>query len=576
MPTKVDYSVYLVTDPTPAILGPGRTVVEVVGAAFGNSTTPTTTPPHIGIVQLRDKDADARTMLATLAALHEFTGPAGAPLLVNDRVDVAVAAMARGHCEGVHLGQDDIDVVTARRMLGPDAIIGVTASTVDEAVTACRDGADYLGLGTVFATPTKTNTKHVVGTAGIQRMLQAMAAAGFGDVPTVCIGGVNTSNARRVVFQGGFDGRDGENAKALDGVAVVSAIMGAANPGAAAAALAEQVRLGKTQGPTAFYRAPAAPLTPFTSPTSLPPTAAIQRILQALHETTPLSHNMTNLVVQNIAANVALAVGASPIMSNSGAEAADLARLPGSALVINMGTSNPESLANYVQAIGAYNAAGRPVVFDPVGAGATAVRRAAVRTIMAAGYLDVIKGNEGEIQTVYLSGLSDEEAAAEAGGLAQQRGVDGSNALDAEARIRLVRRLAAREKCVVVLTGAVDYVSDSRGTRVVAVDDGHPMLGRVTGTGCSLGTVISATVAAAATLRSASNNDFDNDDSDTFAAVLAGMALYERAAVRAAELRSVNGPGTFVPAFLDELSHCRRAAAAGDISWLEQPTQEEK
>ena len=372
MPPPVDYSVYLVTDATPAILGPGRTVVEVVGAALAEPEK-----KHIGIVQLRDKDADARTMLATLAALHAYTAPAGAPLVVNDRVDVAVAAMARGHCEGVHLGQDDIDVATARKMLGPEAIIGVTASTVDEAVTACRDGADYLGLGTVFATPTKTNTKHVVGTPGIQRMLQAVVEAGFAHVPTVCIGGIHTSNARRVIFQSGYrpaaaaaaaeaaaaDGAE-TGGKELDGVAVVSAIMGAADPGAAAAALAEQVRLGKTQGPTDFYCAPP-PSTPRSS--TQPSPACVQRILQALHETTPLSHNMTNLVVQNIAANVALAVGASPIMSNSGAEAADLARLPGSALVVNMGTVTPESLANYVKAIAAYNAAGRPVIFDPVG-----------------------------------------------------------------------------------------------------------------------------------------------------------------------------------------------------------------
>ncbi|CAK7236817.1 thiamine biosynthetic bifunctional enzyme [Sporothrix bragantina] len=567
MPPSVDYSVYLVTDPTPAILGPGRTVVEVVGAALAEPEK-----KHIGIVQLRDKDADARTMLATLAALHEYTAPARAPLLVNDRVDVAVAAMARGHCEGVHLGQDDIDVATARKMLGPDAIIGVTASTVDEAVTACRDGADYLGLGTVFATPTKTNTKHVVGTSGIQRMLQALVEAGFGHIPAVCIGGIHTNNARRVVFQSGYrpaaDKGDSEGAapqgKELDGVAVVSAIMGAADPGAAAAGLAEKVRLGKTQGPTDFYRVPP------TNPAQASP-APVQRILQALHETTPLSHNMTNLVVQNIAANVALAVGASPIMSNNGDEATDLARLPGSALVINMGTATPESLANYVKAISAYNAAGRPIVFDPVGAGATDIRRAAVRTIMAAGYLDVIKGNEGEIQTVYLSGLNDEDRAreeAEAGAHRQQRGVDGSNTLDAAARGRLVRKLAAREKCVVVLTGAVDFVSDSRGERVAEVADGHPMLGEVTGTGCSLGTVISAAVSAAATLRKESSGGGDDEEIDTFTAVLAGMALYERAAARAAVLPSVNGPGTFVPAFLDELSRCRRAAAANDMSWL--------
>ncbi|CAK7269076.1 thiamine biosynthetic bifunctional enzyme [Sporothrix epigloea] len=576
MPPTVDYSVYLVTDSTPAILGPGRTVVDVVGAALAEPEK-----RHIGIVQLREKNSDARTMLETLAALHAITSPAGAPLLVNDRVDVAVAAMAQGHCEGVHLGQDDIDVPTARKMLGADAIIGVTASTLDEAVTACRDGADYLGLGTVFATSTKTNAKHLVGTPGIQRMLQALVEAGFGHIPTVCIGGIQTSNARRVLFQSGYrpvaasTGNTAPRAKELDGVAVVSAIMSAADPGKAAAALAEQVRLGKTKGPTDFYCA--LPPSQVKSSSAQASPAAVQRILQALHETTPLSHNMTNLVVQNIAANVALAVGASPIMANSGNEAADLARLPGSALVVNMGSATPKGIANYTQAIAAYNSAGRPVIFDPVGAGATATRRAAVRDIMSAGYLDVIKGNEGEIQTVYLSGLSEDDRAleaAEAGPHQQQRGVDGGNALDAAARRRLVSRLAAREKCVVVLTGAIDYVSDSRGVRVAEVADGHPILGEVTGTGCCLGTVLSATVAAAATLRKGDGTSKTGDgveaveEIDTFTAVLAGMALYERAAARAAVLPSVAGPGSFVPAFLDELSRCRRAAAANDMSWL--------
>ena len=385
----VDYSVYLVTDSTPAVLGPGRTVLEVVGAAFTDSPK-----GSIGIVQLREKNSDARTMLATLAGLHAITGPAGAPLLVNDRVDVAVEAMARGHCEGVHLGQEDIGIATARRMLGDDAIIGVTASTVDEAVAACRDGADYLGLGTVFATPTKTNTKHVVGTTGIQRMLKAMAAAGYGHIPAVCIGGINASNARRVIFQGGYlplpEEEDEEASgsteatgttdasavaqrntdKKLDGVAVVSAIMSAADPGAASALLADEVRLGKTEGPTKFYTSTSSihGSAVTSSPLSgSPSTSTVQRILQALNDTTPLSHNMTNLVVQNIAANIALAVGASPIMSNSGKEAADLARLPASALVVNMGTVTAESLDNYVQAIRAYNAAGRPIIFDPVG-----------------------------------------------------------------------------------------------------------------------------------------------------------------------------------------------------------------
>lgn len=561
-PPKVDYSVYLVTDSTPAILGAGRTVEQVVQAALTSRQAcgehGTETKSSVGIVQLRDKQADARKLLATLAALHEHTAAAGVPLVLNDRVDVAAVAMARGHCEGVHLGQDDIDIASAREILGPDAIIGVTASTPEEAIQACLDGADYLGLGTVYATPTKTNTKHVVGPLGVRRMLAAIATANFSHVPTVCIGGIHAGNARRVIFQGSFLVTGLEDSPPPLGVAVVSAIMSAPDPAAAATALAEAVRLGNTGGPTDFYRHP-----PFGYDKS--PVEAIQPILAAMHRCTPLSHNMTNLVVQNFAANVALAIGASPIMSNNGAEAADLARLPFSALVVNMGTVTPEGLANYVTAIGAYNAAGRPVIFDPVGAGATTARRAAVRTILSSGYIDVIKGNEGEIQALLEAG-EDEGDGRE---FVQQRGVDGSNRLGPEARAHLAQRLAIRQRCVVVLTGPVDYISDLTGNRVVAVAHGHPLLSQITGTGCTLGTTISATVAAAGLLRAQGGSYADAAVMpDTFAAAVAAAVLFERAAELAAESDTVAGPGTFVPAFLDCLSSCRKLAAEDDMAWI--------
>lgn len=167
-------------------------------------------------------------------------------------------------------------------------------------------------------------------------------------MPTVCIGGINASNTAPVLASAGSP------SKALDGVAVVSALIAAPDPAAAARDLLAKVIVAK-----------------------------IPEVIRAVADKTPLSHNMTNLVsltvtlseplltclqqvVQNFAANVALCVGASPIMANYAEEAADLAKL-GGALVVNMGTVTPEGLKNYLQAIKAYNEAGRPIVLDPVG-----------------------------------------------------------------------------------------------------------------------------------------------------------------------------------------------------------------
>lgn len=267
---------------------------------------------------------------------------------------------------------------------------------------------------------------------------------------------------------------------------------------------------------------------------------SVPAVIRAVGESTPLSHNMTNLVVQNFAANVALAVGASPIMATYGEEAEDLSKLGGS-LVINMGTVTQEGLKNYIQALQAYNSSGGPVVFDPVGAGATGVRRAAVKALMAGGYFDLIKGNEGEIKTVF--GEVD----------AQQRGVDsGTSTLDALSKAKLVRDLAARERNVVVMTGAIDYVSD--GNRTFAISNGHELLGRITGSGCVLGTTLSATLAV--------------NREDKMIAAIAALLHYEVAAEIAAEREDVKGPGTFVPALLDELHNISSRTSKNDIHWL--------
>ncbi|KAK3944727.1 hypothetical protein QBC46DRAFT_374171 [Diplogelasinospora grovesii] len=521
---SVDYSLYLVTDSTPAILG-DRDLCDVVEAAVRGGVT---------CVQFRDKTSSTGDLIATARRLHAVTQQYNVPLLINDRADVALAV----GCEGVHIGQDDLELPLARKLLGPDAIIGVTVSTIDEALRACEDGADYLGIGTVYATSTKKDTKNIIGTAGVRRILEATHAirSKSDKVRAVCIGGINESNVQRILYQT----RLGFNR--LDGVAVVSAIVAAENPEAAAQRLCNLIAMPPPFKTGQYIASPSE---------AHGIVEQVPKIIRAVHAATPLSHNMTNLVVQNFAANVALAMGASPIMANYGEEAPDLCKLGGS-LVINMGTVTPDGLANYVKALKAYNQAGGPVVLDPVGAGATSVRRSAVKAIMAAGYLDVIKGNEGEIKTVWFSGETDE--AQQQHQQEQQRGVDSSNTLDDEQKAWLVSRLALRERNVVIMTGRSDFVSD--GYRTLRIDNGHAYLGMATGTGCVLGTAVSAALAAYR--------------GDKLVAVVAAMLHFEIAAELAAARPDVQGPGTFVPALLDELYRIRQATAEkNDITWLQ-------
>ncbi|KAH0596205.1 hypothetical protein MHUMG1_06066 [Metarhizium humberi] len=441
----VDYSVYLVTDSTPAILG-DKDLISVVEASLRGGVT---------VVQYRDKHSAREDVVAVAKKLHQLTQSHGVPLLINDRVDVAVDI----GCEGVHIGQDDMG--------------------------------------------DKKDTKSIIGPSGVADILAALDAAGHSSIPAVCIGGVNASNATAVL-----EGSASPH-KALNGLAVVSAIIAAADPAAASRDL-----LGKVI------------------------TAKIPGVVAAVARKTPLSHNMTNLVVQNFAANIALCVGASPIMSNYAEEAADLARL-GGALVLNMGTVTPEGLNNYAQALKAYNQARRPVVLDPVGAGATSVRREAVQMLLASGTFAVIKGNQSEIQTVH-------------GASVTQRGVDSSSSLTVPQRARLVRSLARQRRCVVLLTGPTDLISDGR--RTLRVDNGHGYLGMVTGTGCTLGTTVSAMVAAY--------------EQDALVATVAGTVVFGLAAEMAAQRDHVRGPGSFVPAFLDELFGIRKATMEGDSTWL--------
>jgi len=208
-----DYSLYLVTDDA---LAGGRSIEWIVAEAVAGGVT---------CVQLREKHAESRAYYERARALRERLRPLGIPLIINDRLDIALAAGA----DGVHLGQGDLPCVEARRIAGPNFLIGISVSTTAEAQAAARDGADYLGISPIFDTPTKTDTPPATGIDGLRAIRAAVS------LPLVAIGGIKAENAAAVVRAG------------ADGIAVVSAIMAAADPRAAARALADVVARARQQ-----------------------------------------------------------------------------------------------------------------------------------------------------------------------------------------------------------------------------------------------------------------------------------------------------------------------------------------
>ena len=176
------------------------------------------------IIQYRDKDASTRAMVAEAAAIRAALSGSGVPLVVNDRVDVALAAGA----DGVHLGRDDMEAATARRLLGPRAIIGLTVKNADDAEAAIAAPVDYACIGGVFETLSKTNPDAPVGLEGLARLRAVIAAARPG-LPVGAIAGIDEARASEAVRAG------------ADGVAVISAIFRAPDIAAATRALRRAV-----------------------------------------------------------------------------------------------------------------------------------------------------------------------------------------------------------------------------------------------------------------------------------------------------------------------------------------------
>lgn len=463
------------------------------------------------IIQLREKNILTLDFIERANKVLEITRPKGIPLIINDRVDVALAVDA----DGVHVGQDDMPASMVRKLIGNDKILGVSCGTPEETTQVCEEGvADYVGLGTLYPTQTK-KPKRVCGPIGIRRSLKVLSKYKKGGrwIRSVAIGGINESNVTKVVYQLQVPGYK------IDGVAVVSCIMASVNAGEATGRLLN------------LFAAPALwSWVPEPGAVSL---GSDQK---------PLVHHITNNVVKNFSANVTLAVGASPIMSELAEEFEEFACLPSVGLLINLGTPSDQIMKVFLLGIATYNSFGSPVVFDPVAAGASRARLEACRILLNAGYFSVIKGNLGEIMALdsLNSGSRDKSESL-------MQGVDSLVQSTEDATIALCIRVATEFRAVVVVTGETNYIyngNDQLG-EVKKVKGGSKYMGLITGTGCSLGSVITAYVASARTKKL-----------DIGQAVVDAVEMYNLAGERAA--KDVSGPGTFMLQFLNELAAAQK------------------
>lgn len=189
--SDIDYALYLVTDRN--ILGNKDLYISIEQAIQGG----------VSLIQLREKNTTTREFYDLALKVKKITDKYNTPLIINDRLDIALAIDA----DGLHIGPDDIPINVARKLLGPDKILGASTSSLNEALEAQSQGADYLGVGAMFPTKTKKDTESV----NLNELEQIKSSV---RIPVVGIGGINETNAKKIINTG------------ADGIAVVSAILG--------------------------------------------------------------------------------------------------------------------------------------------------------------------------------------------------------------------------------------------------------------------------------------------------------------------------------------------------------------
>ena len=423
----------------------GRTLAQQVEEALRGGVT---------MVQLREKELQGEALEQEAREILALCRQYGVPLLINDDVMLAKKIGA----DGVHVGQDDMSAAKARELLGEDAIIGVTARTVEQALAAQEAGADYLGSGAVFGTSTKKDAKPM-DPAYFQQICESVS------IPVVAIGGVTLDNIREL------EGRK------MSGFAIVSGIFAA-----------EDIET-RTRD---LWKA--------AQELCLP--GQVSRLKMEILRRHPVVQCITNIVTVNDCANALLAVGASPTMAHHPEEMEEFAAVC-DALVCNMGAT--ESL-EAMMAAGKADTAGpsRPVVIDPVGCATSAFRRRKCLELIDAVHPACIRGNGAEIRALATDhrtarGVDDLFLQEKTEGPADKNGQSGAEISEdqpssdfslSEETVRCARQLSRMTGAIVIASGETDYVVC--GDRVYSVRGGSAWMTRVTGTGCMLSVLLGA------------------------------------------------------------------------------------
>ena len=471
----------------------GRTLAQQVEEALRGGVT---------MVQLREKELQGEALEQEAREILALCRQYGVPLLINDDVMLAKKIGA----DGVHVGQDDMSAAKARELLGEDAIIGVTARTVEQALAAQEAGADYLGSGAVFGTSTKKDAKPM-DPAYFQQICESVS------IPVVAIGGVTLDNIREL------EGRK------MSGFAIVSGIFAAEDIESRTRDLWEAAQELCLPG-------------------------QVSRLKMEILRRHPVVQCITNIVTVNDCANALLAVGASPTMAHHPEEMEEFAAVC-DALVCNMGAT--ESL-EAMMAAGKADTAGpsRPVVIDPVGCATSAFRRRKCLELIDAVHPACIRGNGAEIRALATDhrtarGVDDLFLQEKTEGPADKNGQSGAEISEdqpssdfslSEETVRCARQLSRMTGAIVIASGETDYVVC--GDRVYSVRGGSAWMTRVTGTGCMLSVLLGAFLSV--------------ENSALSAAACCGMmnVCAERAQEHTAAEHG--GTGTFRVHLIDELS----------------------
>lgn len=353
----------------------------------------------------------------------------------------------------------------------------MTVENVNQIDQAITNGADYVGTSAVFETPTKPGKS-----IGLERLKELIAYCD--KIPLVAVGGVNEKTLQSVLDVGAY------------AVGVVSAICGAKDPEQAARVMKQMINKKIEE----YMK------------------ERIAKGLEKIKKEKPLIHHITNFVVMNQTANATLGIGASPIMAHAPEEMEEMASLC-NALNLNTGTLTQDWINSMIIAGKTANLKGKPIILDPVGAGATKFRTHMNLMLLKELNISILKGNEAEVGALV-------------GETIQQRGVDSMESLKDPINIcKKLNRL--RHGMVTAITGKRDHISD--GYRTVAIDNESEWLPRITGTGCVSGALIAA---------------FSAIEPDTLVAAASGLGFMGVCAEKAA--KQCRGTESFRVALWDQ------------------------